>query len=166
MITIRSHTIEKTRGAALHTMIEKLKKKSKHHPHLPLLFKMSSDIDNTGLLPFLNALFIEINQSISHEQLMKHGKNMIKVALQKILENRNLEMAFQSCVEQNEIVTEESYEEIRVEFMKKVFHSRVNEFFEAQKELDLEKSGKVTDALESLRDELKTFSNSKIQKID
>lgn len=31
-------------GAALHTMIEKLKKKSKHHPHLPLLFKMSSDI--------------------------------------------------------------------------------------------------------------------------
>ena len=141
---------------------------------------MSSDIDNTGLnqggmttisstlLPFLNALFIEINQSISHEQLTKHGKNkiMIKVALQKILENCNLETAFQSCVEQNEIMTEESYEEIRVEFMKKVFHSRVNEFFEAQKELDLEKSGKVTDAQQSLRDELKTFSNSKIRKID
>ena len=121
---------------------------------------------SSTLLPFLNALFIEINQSISHEQLTKHGKNMIKVALQKILENRNLETAFQSCVEQNEIVTEESYGEIHVEFMKKVFHSRVNEFFEAQKELDLEKSGKVTDTQQSLRDELKTFSNSKIRKID
>ena len=49
---------------------------------------------------------------------------------------------------------------IRIEFMKKIFHSRINEFMEATKELDLERSHKVTDADQSLRDTLKTYSNN------
>ena len=34
---------------------------------------------------------------------------------------------------------------VKEEIIKKVFHSRVNEFMEAHKELELEKKGKVTD---------------------
>ena len=74
-----------------------------------------------------------------------------------------VELSFNTCIENLEIDTE--YDDsviarIRIEFMKKIFHSRVNEFMEATKELDLERSQKVTDADQSLRDTLKTYSNN------
>jgi hypothetical protein len=51
---------------------------------------------------------------------------------------------------------------IRLEISKKVFHARVNEFMEANKELNLEKTDTVTDADQCLRDLLKTYSSQKL----
>lgn len=81
---------------------------------------------------------------------------MIKVAMENILGDEELGLAFSSCFE-TIIVHDESaagtheYDKseldcLKTELTKKVFHSRVNEFMEAEKELDLERRGKVTNA--------------------
>ena len=96
-----------------------------------------------------------------------HGQEMIKVALEKILGSQELDLSFSSCLDSIICDVSDVHEydksvidRIRIEMMKKVFHSRVNEFMEAKKELDLESKGEVTDADQSLRDILKTYSNS------
>ena len=89
-----------------------------------------------------------INEQINSDRLKKHGKEMIQKALDELLNCEELELSFNTCMENFEIDTE--YDDsviarIRIEFMK-MFHSRVNKFMEATKELDLERSQKVTDA--------------------
>ena len=46
------------------------------------------------------------------------------------------------------------------EFTLKIFHARINEYFSASEEIELEQSGKVVKA-EGLRDSLKSFSSLK-----
>ena len=100
-----------------------------------------------------------INERVNRDRLKKLGKEMIQKALDKLLNCEELKLSFNTCMENLEIDTE--YDDlviarIRIEFMNKILHSRVNEFMEATKELDLERSYKVTDADQSLRDTLKT----------
>ena len=47
------------------------------------------------------------------------------------------------------------------ELLRKMFHARVNEYMTASIEIDLERSGKVVQVEQSLRDQLKTFSGLK-----
>lgn len=170
-------------GAALHSMIEKRKKLSKDHRELKMLKLMkqkkkdkNDPLDQGGLtsispamLPFLNQLLIAINEHINNDTLKEHGKEMVKVALEKLLSSAELELEFNMCIERVGIDVElEEYDEasiahIRVEFLKKVFHSRVNEFMEARKEIELEAKGKVTNADQSLRDTLKTYSSNQMR---
>ena len=122
---------------------------------------------SSAMLPFFKLLLTMTNELINHNMLKKHGQEMIKVALEKILGSRDLDLSFSSCLDSIVCDVSDLHEydksvmdRIRIEMMKKVFHSRVNEFMEAEKELDLESKGKVTDAYQSLRDILKTYSNS------
>ncbi len=97
---------------------------------------------------------------IQLSKLKEHGKTIIKIALDRLITNDDLN----NCLKKTGVVFEENDDyvtRIRVEIMKKVFHTRVNEFMEAKKELDLESSGRVTNADQSLRDTLKTYSNTK-----
>ena len=43
----------------------------------------------------------------------------------------------------------------------KIFHARINEYFSAAEEIELEQSGKAVKAEQGLRDSLKTFSSMK-----
>ena len=165
-------------GFALHSMIEKRKKKSNCQQEIKLLHLMSdqnnTDLNqgsltgiSTMLLPFLNTLLTEINRNINQSKLKQFGKNMIKVALPIILQNDILKDMFTTCMKEiDTTATNENIQEICIEFTRKVFNARTNEYMGAQKEIDLEKQGKVTDAQQSLRDELKTYSNNKLHTND
>ena len=173
-------------GAALYSMIEKRLKLSKSHPELKYLYFMKHEPGHSGdcagesrtqcekrtafasvspvLLPFFNHLLGAIHEHILYNKLKEHGKSMVKVGLDKIITNDDLKSLFGDCLKKTGIVFEENDENVNriwMEITKKVFHARVDEFMEARKELDLESSGKVTDANQSLRDTLKTYSNIK-----
>lgn len=119
-----------------------------------------------SMLPVLSKVMTVINQNINHEKLKKHGKNMIKVALDKLDDDDLTAQLFQSFkaihrkYETSAQIREDLLANIVQELIKKIFHSRVNEYMEARKELDLEVMGKTTDAEQSLRDTLKTYSNN------
>ena len=115
---------------------------------------------SSALLPFLEKLLLEINKHINRQKLRKHGKNMVSEALSKITQITDLENSFDTCLKNINVDINESLNNIRIELTKKVFNSRVNEFMEAQKELDLESKGKSTDTDQSLRDMLKTYSSN------
>ncbi len=175
-------------GAALHSMIVKRQKISTHHFELKYLNLMKlggGDVEPVGtldqgglvnvspaMLPFFKLLLTVTISLINEDMLKKHGQEMIKVALEKLFGNQELEIAFTTCLESIVCGASDVHEydkstesKIRIEMSKKVFHSRVNEFIEAKKELDLEKKGKVTDASQSLRDSLKTYSSSQTRKL-
>lgn len=170
-------TLRRYCGAALHSMIEKCEKISKHHRDLKYLksikfIHQQYNSENRGLtypapqlIPFLHALMLRINELINHKESKKHGKDMIKVAMHVFLTKHinELEVIFSDCLEDIDcsIDLREFPQSLIIEMIKKIFNSRVNEFMEAQKELDLEKKGKVTNAQQSLRDTLKTYSNNK-----
>ena len=168
-------------GAALHSMMEKRKKLSLKHKELKLLHAMQikkEELDvipsqvqyltdgglvivSPVIIPFIQELMIEINENINSEKLKLHGKNMIKVALEKIEAIDRLKISFKTCITKVGTVEEVALDDIEAEMMKKIFHARVNEFFEARKEINLEKKGLITDADQSLRDALKTYSIKK-----
>lgn len=54
---------------------------------------------------------------------------------------------------------EDLLQRIGDDFSNKIINARINEFFKAKKELDLEAEKKVVDCDQSLRDKLKTFSS-------
>ena len=51
---------------------------------------------------------------------------------------------------------------LQSELSKKMFHARVNEYFTASTEIELQRSGKAVKAEQSLCDQLKTFSAMKM----
>jgi hypothetical protein len=152
-------------------MIEKRRKlpSSNHEVKLLDMLKLNDKtncdytLDQGGLvqvsplmLPFFEELLDTINIHINAEKVKEHGKYMIEIALDEILENDELEMLFKTRIQRIGIDVETiEWLTIQEEFTRKVFHSRVNEFMEARKELELER---ITDAGQSLRDTLKTYS--------
>jgi hypothetical protein len=168
-------------GAALHSMIEKRKKLSSPNEELKILYALKikkedctsipSQIDslnNGGLvvisprmIPFINELMVEINKLINDAKLQLHGKQMISKASEELKANDDkLKDSFKICLTE---ISAENYDEsalnvLETEIVNKIFHARVKEFLEARKEINLEKSGKITDAEQSLRDTLKTYS--------
>ena len=77
----------------------------------------------------------------NNDQIERHGNKEAKIALDKLIACKELELAFNTCIENIEMISEDSSAITNMEFSEKVFHSRVNEFMEARKELLLEKMG-------------------------
>ena len=89
---------------------------------------------------------------------------------QSLVMNDQLKKCFKGCVSSiiNDVsinITENIMDNLFIEISCKITNSRINELLQAQREIDLEKSGKVVNASQSLRDTLKTFSISKERKL-
>ena len=172
-------------GAALSSMIDNRFKISCNHNELKFLYLMVARCSlskggssncfvevSSDMFAFFRLLLSTILSLINQDMLKKQGKQMIKVAKEKILDDQEIELAFNICfetiVQESESARIQEYEKsvldhLKTELVKKVFHSRVNEFMEAKKELDLERKGKVTNADQSLRYVLKTYSGNQVR---
>lgn len=173
-------------GATLYSMIEKREKISLKHPQLKLLYTMKlkkneqdhmhlPDALNQGglvivslhMIPYVRELMHLVNKHVNSGKLQEHGKNMIRVALDKIMADQELVLLFKECLLKAGVPNEDleldmqSLHPIVTEMSTKIFHSRVNEYMNSRNELDLAEKGKVTSADQSLRDILKTYCITK-----
>ena len=120
---------------------------------------------SSKIIPYVQLLLKKITSSIGEGQLKTHGQEMIKIAKSIVINDPKLLEKFELClddIKKNRVVFESTpVNIIRSELSEKVFNARINEFFKARKELELETSKKVVDCGQSLRDTLKTFSSLK-----
>lgn len=115
------------------------------------------------LIPYIKHLLKITESTIGEDQLKVHGHEMIKFAKSKVFSDSQLIATFTRCMDEIQksrgiIFDTAICESLRVELTQKIFNARVNEFFKARKELNLEATKKVVDCDQSLRDSLKTFS--------
>jgi hypothetical protein len=85
-----------------------------------------------------------INTNINFEKLKEYNKDMTKVALDEIESGDELNVLFTKCLSNAGNVRLNEFDMdvvnlIRLEISKEVFHTRVNEFMEANEELNLER---------------------------
>ena len=84
---------------------------------------------------------------------------MIEIACKDIDKDTELTWIFTECVHNAGVNTSSAVvSRLYGELSKKIFHARVNEYMTASIEIELERSGKVVKADQSLHDQLKTFS--------
>ena len=117
------------------------------------------DIITPRMLPFLRELVEKVRSLVNEERCQDLGQHMIEVACEDIDNDTELTRVFNQCmldagVDASPAVVSRLYSELS----KKIFHARVNEYMTASIEIELERSGKVVKADQSLRDQLKTFS--------
>ncbi len=122
------------------------------------------------IIPYVQVLLQNIMSSIGEEQLKTHGHEIIKTAKSSLINHPKLLEKFQLCLDDiqrecsgNVVFESSTIDIVRAEFSDKIFNARINEFFKARKELDLESKTKVVDCDQSLRDKLKTFSSLKFR---
>lgn len=177
-------------GFAIHSLLETRKNKSTnavellntlkcHQDEIHEVPEQVKDLGNTQnfcivtprIIPYVQLLVKVVTSNINEQQMKAHGHEMIKLAKKKIIVNHQAELRdkFRQCVsdieksrclqESDEVIA--AVETVRKEFSDIIFNSRVNEFFKARKELELELTKKACDCDQSLRDSLKTFSSIK-----
>lgn len=125
-----------------------------------------------NVIPFVRLVVNSVSSAVSEEQLKSKGQHMVADAKNILLSmcSQSLIQEFQLCV--RTVLVEETsllqsiniadiLERIGKEFTNKIANARINEFFKARKELDLEADKKVVGCEQSLRDKLKTFSSLK-----
>ena len=103
---------------------------------------------------------------MGEKQLKVNGHEMIKLAKSNVLSDLKLLEQYKKCIESIQMDHDIALdmclaETIRFNLSQKIFNARINEFFKARKELDLEMNKKVVDCDQSLRDTLKTFASLK-----
>jgi hypothetical protein len=118
------------------------------------------------MIPFVQQLVHEVMLNINDQKLQVQGHRLIEVAKAELTKNNELVQSFQTCIYDVQKDCSSSFDEshletIRKEFTNKITNARINEYFNAKKELDLEIKKKVVDADQSLRDKLKTLSTLK-----
>lgn len=122
-------------------------------------------ITSPKLLPYIQSLMTIIMATIGEEQLKMSGHEMIhKAEESKLLQNPTLIEEYKNCITAvqkccDTPINSTIAEEIRLDISRKIFNSRIKEFFKAKTELELEASKKVVNCDQSLRDTLKTFSS-------
>ena len=170
-------------GFAIHSMVKNRKhslKKSDEDKVLEAMMCKRDELDSVPkqvwdlsrgdlctvspkIIPFVQLLLKKITLNINEDQLKAKGHMMIELAKSTISSDAELLQVFDSCI--NDVNGDEfdkcCLKKIRMELMNKIINARINEFFKARKELELEANHKVVDAEQSLRDTLKTFSTVK-----
>lgn len=98
----------------------------------------------------------------------EHGQHMLEEAYKELEVDENLQSVFVTCVrkchDESSVKSQlpsNILPDIQKEFSRKLFNARVNEYMTASVEVQLEESGKVVTADQSLRDQLKTYSGMK-----
>ena len=117
------------------------------------------DIIAPCMLPFLRGLIENVRSLVNEERCQDLGQHMIEIACKDIDKDTELTRIFTECVHNAGVDTSSAVvSRLYGELSKKIFHARVNEYMTASIEIELERSGKVVKADQSLRDQLKTFS--------
>ena len=103
--------------------------------------------------------------SVVNEQSCKyHGKDMLKVAEAEFCCDSTANKFFQlfsQHIPSTPILSTHCQMQLCQEFTLKIFHARINEYFSAAEEIQLEQTGKAVKAEQGLRDTLMTFSAMK-----
>ena len=171
-------------GFALHSLLQKYQKAAEgcndscDHDIMPVLRQLTIKHDQTSLvpygiqqlnqgglvimLPYLRALIEKVSSLVNEDQSREFGQHMVEIARSKIESDSDLNETFIHCIKNAGVdplnpIIPKVYEELS----RKMFHARVNEYMTAAVEIDLERSGKVVKADQSLRDQLKTYSAMK-----
>ena len=119
-------------------------------------------IMNPCMLPYLRVLIERVSSLVNDKRCQEFGKSMIKAASIGIENDKEISRTFIECVKECGIeISPLIFPRIYNKITKKMFHARVNEYMTASIEVQLEKTGKVVNADQGLRDELKTFSAKK-----
>ena len=122
-------------------------------------------IVSPSLIPFVRSLIDKVLLGINGEQLKSKGQHMVADAKKSLLITQEFRLCVNTILDNKgskfESNIEDLLEKIGKEFSNKIINARINEFFKAKKELDLEADKRVVDCDQSLRDQLKTFSSLK-----
>ena len=117
-------------------------------------------------IPFLREVLSKTASLVNEKTCKDLGKNMLLWAKEEIT-NEVTTAAFFKLFNEclpctcESILTSEQKKMLCNEFTSKLFHARINEYFSAAEEIELEQSGKAVKAEQGLRDSLKTFSSMK-----
>lgn len=114
------------------------------------------------LLPFLRSVDGEVREFTNDKNLSKYQSNFLRMCQNCVTNNQSLENDFSllvgsllniECVNEETVVCG-----IFKEIVSKMANTRINEFMNAKSERDLKKQGKVVDADEMLRPQLKSYA--------
>ncbi len=170
MIEKRKKAAASTISRSEHKFLESLKSKEDERELIPSaihhLQQGGLTIITPRLLPLLREVLAKTASLINEKTCKDLGKNMLLWAKKEITNEVTTAAFFKlfnECLpctcESN--LTSEQQKTLCIEFTSKLFHARINEYFSAAEEIELEQSGKAVKAQQGLRDSLKTFSSMK-----
>ena len=115
-------------------------------------------------LNFVREADVNIREFVNEKRLKKHKNSLLKVVHFNVYNDDQLLKSFKWSIEKcgsshqyHSFVIDKVFSDI----LHKLLNTRTKEFFRGKFEKDLATSGKVVDADQSLRDNLKTFSIAK-----
>ena len=116
------------------------------------------------LLQFVREADMNIREFVNESKLKRHKNNFLEVVHYNVYNDEELLKTFNWSVEKcgvsREMCSTETIKKVFSDMLHKLCHTRTTckEFFRSKIEGDLAASGKVVDADQSLRDNLKTHS--------
>ena len=114
------------------------------------------------LLQFVREADMNIREFVNERKLKRHKNNFLEVVHYNVYNDEELLKTFNWSVEKcgvsREMYSTETIKKVFSDMLHKLCHTRTKEFFRSKIERDLAASGKVVDADQSLRDNLKTYS--------
>ena len=156
---------------SLKNLLSKRRNKSSHLPssHLPDALKILDEGHLTFVkkefLNFVREADLNIREYVNERSLKKHKSNFLEVVHFNVYNDEQLLKSFKWSAERcgASIKDAESsvIEKVYSDMLHKLCNTRTKEFFRGKFEKDLATSGKVVEADQSLRDNLKTFSIAK-----
>ena len=116
-------------------------------------------------LSFVREADLNIREFVNERRLKKHKNNFLEVVHFNIYNDEELLKSFKwsanKCGASVQDVKSDVIDKVYSDIIHKLCNTRTKEFFRGKFEKDLATSGKVVEADQSLRDNLKTFSIAK-----
>ena len=114
------------------------------------------------LIPFLRSVDREVREYATDANLRKYPSKFLTMCQNAVLNNENLEMDFRvlvaSLANSENATVVELVNGLFYGLVSKLANTRINEFLNAKIERDLKKQGKVVNADEMLRPQLKAYA--------
>ena len=178
MIQLRKDTLSEKKGKRkitpqsrsemeieLHLLMQ-LKETDKSH--LPNALKVLDEGNLTfvkkDFLNFVREADVNIREFVNEKRLKKHKNSLLKVVHFNVYNDDQLLKSFKWSIEKcgsSHQYHSSVIDKVFSDILHKLCNTRTKEFFRGKFEKDLATSGKVVDADQSLRDNLKTFSIAK-----
>ena len=146
-----------------------VKLKETDKSHLPEALKILDEGHLTFVkkefLNFVREADLNIREYVNEQSLKKHKSNFLEVVHFNVYSDEQLLKSFkwsaEKCGASIKDVESNVIDKVYSDMLHKLCNTRTKEFFRGNFEKDLATSGKVVEADQSLRDNLKTFSIAK-----